>query len=121
MNTKSFFVVVVLILGLVTILPRAAGAEASGEEARIRALLSHVSSLSTATFIRNGKSYKADNAAEFLRRKWEANRKSIRTATDFINVAATKSTTTGKPYLIRFKDGREVPCGEYLTQRLKSL
>jgi len=122
MNPKSVLAaVVMLILGLVLILPHGNAAEPSGEEARIKALLSHVASLETATFIRNGKDYKATDAAEFLRRKWGANKESIKTASDFIKVAATKSSTTGKPYLIRFKDGKEVPCGEYLMQRLKAM
>ena len=38
----------------------------------------------------------------------------------FIAKAASVSSTSGKPYLIRFKDGREVKCGDYLKERLKN-
>ena len=30
-----------------------------------------------------------------------------------------ESSTTGKAYMIRFKDGKEVACGPYLAGRLK--
>ena len=58
MNAKSVLVaVVMLVLGLVLILPQGNAAESSGEEARIKALLSHVASLENATFFRNGKDF----------------------------------------------------------------
>jgi hypothetical protein len=92
----------------------------SGPDAKINALISHVESLTNATFVRNGKEYTSANAAKFLRGKWDANKKDVKTPEDFISKVATKSSTTGKPYLIRFKDGRETPCAEYLTGRLKN-
>jgi hypothetical protein len=63
----------------------------------------------------------AKNAAKFLRGKWDANQKQIHTAKDFIELAATKSSTTGKPYLIRFQDGRQKPCAEILLAELKRI
>jgi hypothetical protein len=100
-----------------------AGAEkiASAESAKIEALISHVEKLPDATFIRNDSNYDAKSAAKFLRGKWRANEKEIKTATDFIAKVATGSSTTGKPYRIRFKDAREIACAEYLTTELKKL
>jgi len=46
--------------------------------------------------------------------------KGIASAEDFINKVASVSSTTGKPYLIKFSDGREVKCGDYLKERLKA-
>lgn len=40
---------------------------------------------------------------------------------DFIEKIASKSSTSGKPYLIRFNDGREVQGGEYLRAKLAKL
>jgi len=40
---------------------------------------------------------------------------------DFIDKVATVSGTSGKPYVIRFKDSREVKCGDYLTAELKKM
>lgn len=92
--------------------------EAADEKGRIEGLISQIENLKDATFIRNGKSYDAKSAGKFLRGKWQANEKDIRTAEDFIEKAASVSSTTGKPYLIQFSDGREVKCGEYLKEVL---
>lgn len=91
------------------------------EQEKIEALISHVQGLESAAFIRNGSDYSAANAAKFLRAKWDRNKKDVATAADFIAKVASMSGTSGKPYLIRFKDGREVPCGEYLTGQLKKM
>ncbi|MEQ1853378.1 MAG: DUF5329 family protein, partial [Chthoniobacteraceae bacterium] len=73
---------------------------APAEKAKIEALISHLETLKDATFIRNGRDYDAKTAAKFLRGKWEANQKEIKTAADFVSKAATKSSTSGKPYVI---------------------
>ena len=78
-------------------------------------------SLKDATFVRNGSDYDPKSAAKFLRGKWQANEKEIKTAPDFIAKAASVSSTTGKPYMIHFKNGKQVKCGEYLTEELKKL
>lgn len=91
------------------------------ETEKIQALLKHVASLQDARFVRNGKEYDAGTAARFLRGKWEAHRDEVKTARDFIEKVASASSTSGKPYLIRFKDGREVRSRQYLGERLKEL
>lgn len=72
-----------------------------------------------AAFIRNDKAYDAKTAAFFLRRKWQANAEQVRTVGDFIEKIASRSSTTGRPYSIKMKDGREIECGLYLTDVLK--
>jgi len=67
-----------------------------------------------AAFVRNDKSYDVKTAAEFLRRKWKANEGDVATVKDFIEKIASKSSTSARPYVIRFKDGREVQSGEFL-------
>ena len=89
------------------------------EKDKIEALIDHIEHLSDAKFIRNGSDYDAKTAARFLRGKWERDEKRIKTATDFIEKVGTESSTTGKPYLIRLTDGREVKCGDYLKDVLK--
>ena len=66
-----------------------------------------------ATFIRNGKEYGAFDAALHLERKWKANRSKVKTVDDFITIVATKSSITGKPYLIRMADGTEVETAKW--------
>jgi hypothetical protein len=82
-----------------------AGADAASDDEtrKIQALLADVERMD-ATFVRNGKTYDAKTAAEFLRRKWKANDADVATANDFIEKIASKSSTSGKPYLIRFKE-----------------
>lgn len=97
-------------------------AQAAGEEkVKIEGLISHIEGLDSASFVRNGKDYSAANAGKFLRAKWNRDDKEVKTAADFIAKVATASGTTGKAYVIRFKDGKETPCGEYLTAQLKKL
>lgn len=93
----------------------------SGEKEKIEALIRHVEGLRGATFIRNDRDYDAKTAARFLRGKWQANERSIRTAGDFINKAASASGTTGKAYRIRLADGKETASGDYLHAVLKKL
>ncbi len=91
------------------------------EKAKIDALIADLETKSDAKFVRNGSEYDAKSAAKFLRGKWQAHDGEIKTAADFIAKAATGSSTSGKPYLIRFKDGSEVRCSEYLSAKLKKL
>src|SRR5687768_16880427 len=91
------------------------------EKQKIEALIAKVEALEDARFIRNGSDYDAKTAAKFLRGKWGANEDEIKTAQDFIAKAGTASGTSGKPYLIRLKDGREIPCAEYLKGELAKL
>lgn len=92
-----------------------------GEKKKIEALLSLVEMSSDASFIRNGSEYDAKSATKFLRGKWQAHAKEIATAEDFIAKAATRSSTTGMPYIIRFKGEGDKPCADYLSEQLKKL
>ena len=122
MNTRAFLRCMTgFLLLLATSLPSLAANPALTEKAKIESLISQVENLKDATFVRNGSDYDAKSAAKFLRGKWESNAKDIKTATDFIAKVATVSSTTGKAYMIRFKDGKQVKCGEYLTEALKKL
>ncbi len=91
------------------------------EKQKIEALITHVEDLKDAKFVRNDREYDAKTAAKFLRGKWEANEAKVKTAKDFIDKAASVSSTTGKPYLIRFKDGKDVKSGDYLRAELQKL
>ena len=91
------------------------------EKEKIEALIKHLEDLKDAKFVRNGMEYDAKSAAKFVRGKWESNEKEIKTAKDFIKRAASESATSGKPYLIRFKDGKETKSGEYMLAELKKL
>jgi hypothetical protein len=69
-------------------------------------------------FIRNGKEYSAAECADHLRDKLGKARDRVRTTNDFINGAASKSYLSGKPYMVKFADGRTQPTGEWLRAHL---
>jgi len=78
------------------------------EKQKIEALIKQVSDLKEAKFIRNGSTYEVSSAVRLLHGKWDAK-------------IASVSGTSGKPYLIRFKDGREITSREYLLAELQKL
>jgi hypothetical protein len=94
---------------------------AAPEKQKIDALIKHVGNLKDAKFVRNGSVYEPAIAVRFLRGKWDANKAEVKTVRDFIDKVATKSGTSGKPYLIRFNDGKEIPSREFLLAELKKL
>jgi hypothetical protein len=91
------------------------------EAGRIEALIVAVSRMSDAAFIRNGQAYDSATAAEFLRRKWQAQSSKVASAEDFIAKVASFSSTTGQPYLVRFSDSREIPCSAFFAAELAKL
>ncbi len=101
--------------------PLRAAEDAARELRIIEALITHLEGLEGAVFIRNGEEYDAARAASFVRAKWKSKRNAIKTAVDFIEKAASISSTTGQPYLIRFADGRELKGRDYLFARLNEL
>jgi Family of unknown function (DUF5329) len=45
----------------------------------------------------------------------------VNTAQQFIDQIASKSSTTGQPYLIRYADGKTVPAALFLGDELKRM
>jgi len=91
------------------------------EKQKIEALIAHVANLENATFIRNGEEYPPADAADHMRTKLDYAGSRVKTALQFIEHIASKSSMSGEPYLIRFDDGREVESGPYLTGVLRHL
>jgi len=96
-------------------------AEPRSEKEKIEALIGIVHDLKDAKFIRNGSEYDGPAAADHMRTKWSAGSGSIKTAKDFIKLAATGSSVSGKPYLIRFKTGKEQSSADFLLAQLDRL
>lgn len=91
------------------------------EMQKIESLISTVENLKDATFIRNGTEYDCKAAAKHMRTKWEFAGDRVKTARQFIRDLASSSSETGQPYLIRFKDGREIKSGDFLSAELDKL
>lgn len=115
------YIVSLLVSALVLAASLTLAAPPSAERKKIEMLIEQVRDLKDAEFVRNGSSYNARHAATFLRRKWQANDSSVQTARDFIDKVASESGTSGKPYLIRFNDGKEIQSREFLLVRLQNL
>jgi hypothetical protein len=91
------------------------------EKTKIEALIRSVASANDVQFVRNGRAYDSATAATFLRRKWQANASDVSSARDFVEKIASASGTSGKPYLIRRKDGSEINSKDFLLAELKKL
>ena len=74
---------------------------------------------SNATFVRNGAAHTPAEAAAHIKAKYEHFKSSIKTPEDFIMLSASKSLLTGKPYLVRTPDGKEIHLDAWLTDALK--
>jgi hypothetical protein len=111
------------ILGAAVALPRLAQANClpTVERQRIEALIGAVERRADVTFIRNGRPYGAATAAQFLRGKWRSREADICSAADFIAKAASFSSTTGDPYLVRLREGREMLAAEFFRAQLAQL
>ena len=105
-----------LALAVVTLC--AAPAQGANVEAEIDHLLTFIAG-SPCAFIRNGVSYDGAQAVDHIKDKYEHYRAEIRSAEDFIALAASKSAMSGKPYLVQC-DAAEMPAAEWLTQELSA-
>src|SRR3712207_140649 len=69
-------------------------AAAPSEPQKIERLIQTVAELKDAKFIRNGSEYDAKQAAEHLRRKWQAAGDKVSSAEQFIDLIASKSSAS---------------------------
>jgi len=91
------------------------------ETDKINHLIASVEGLQGATFIRNGSEHDARTASNHLRRKLKAMGDKVKTAEDFIEFCASKSSMTGEPYLIRLADGSIIKSELFFNDKLKFL
>jgi hypothetical protein len=90
------------------------------ETAKIQYLITSVETLEGAKFIRNGREYDAGTASGHLRLKLKTAGGKVRTAEDFIDLCASRSSMTGQPYLIRFTDGSTVKSETFFRDKLRA-
>ena len=70
---------------------------------------------------RNGKTYDAAKAISHIEKKYAYFEDEIKSTEDFIEFSATKSTMSGKYYMVRCGDGEQVKTREWLIQELEDL
>jgi hypothetical protein len=93
-------------------------AQTNIESKKIEFLLHEVEQLKGAKFWRNGSSYAPKQAADHLRMKWGKAGGAVKTAKDFIEKIASKSSMSGKPYEIEFENGTRVETRVFLFKKL---
>jgi ribonucleotide monophosphatase NagD (HAD superfamily) len=91
------------------------------EEQKINHLLQYIATLKQAVFIRNGSEHSATEAAAHLEKKWKQAKSEVITAEDFIQKIASRSSMSGKPYLVSFGPNKTFSCEMLLQLELKKL
>jgi hypothetical protein len=95
--------------------------QALSEKAKIELLIKSISDLKGASFFRNGSSHSAKEAAEHLKKKWKYAEDDIETAAQFIEKLASKSSISGKAYIIRLADGTDIMARVFLVNELRRI
>ena len=96
-------------------------APSAAEMARIERLLVMIGSRRDMRLVRNGTEHDNATAVSFLRGKLKHYGDDIKTAEEFIDRLASKSSTTGQLYWVKLPDGREIPAGDFLRIELARL
>ena len=87
---------------------------------KIEALIVAVEARRDLKFIRLDTEHTAGEAGRMLRVKLSFAGDRVKTVDDFIDHVAT-ATMSGKPYFVRYPDGKEVTSAEFLRQELKRI
>ncbi len=106
-----------LIILMTLIMPCMAVANPDNTDREIQHLTAYIAG-AECRFIRNGKEYGPEAARKHLQKKYEYTRSRIKTTEDFIQAVASKSSMSGKPYIIRCK-GQTMLCADWLGMELK--
>lgn len=111
-----------LLVLLLSIHPAFAGKTPAPIRAEIDALLARLDT-SACEFHRNGTWHKPDAAKKHLLRKLEyiEKRTTLRSTEQFIQLAGTSSSASGKPYRVRCKGAAAVPSARWLKAELKKV
>jgi hypothetical protein len=111
-----------LLLALVLAVPLAAQATPARAEREISALIEGLRD-SPCHFQRNGRWYDGERAAAHLRRKYDyvSNRGGVQSAEAFIELAASRSSFTGRPYRVRCGEAAAMDAGAWFRARLALL
>ncbi len=110
---------VTVLLLLLLLIPGVLGAKDAREEKRIEYLLQTVEAFKGAAFIRNGSEYDAKDAGKHLRMKLKMAADRVKTAEDFIEVCASRSSFSGDAYKIRLPDGTTTETAPFFRTKLR--
>jgi len=116
-QTLSLLAIALAVFSL--LLPPAADA---GREASLDRTIQHLITYvarSDLTFVRNSGKYDGKQASEHMQKKYAHFRDRIKTPEDFIELCASRSLLSGKPYLVITEQG-EISTHDWLTAELET-
>ena len=116
---KKVFSIIVLSLVL---LAAAAFADRAMEGAKLAATINYLFSFvanSECSFIRNDKTYTPQEAVSHMKRKYAHFKDDIKSPEDFIRLSASKSLISGRPYMVKPRDGQMMKSETWLLEALK--
>lgn len=91
---------------------------AQTEHDKILRWMRAVEGLDGAKFIRNGSPHTPAETAKHLRKKLDAAGDWVRTAYDFLDGVASRSSLSGESHLVEYPDGRRIPAADCLRAEL---
>jgi hypothetical protein len=94
------------------------GGQADPVDQTIQYLIARVAR-SDLTFIRNSEHHTGQQASEHMQKKYEHFRSEIKTPEDFIDLCASRSLLTGKPYLVINEQGETIRTSDWLVAALR--
>jgi hypothetical protein len=97
--------------------PLSQGGEPTPLDATIQHLIAYVAQ-SDLTFVRNAEKHTGKEASEHIRKKYAHFKGKIKTPEDFIDLCASQSLLTRKPYLVINDKGEAVSTREWLKAEL---
>lgn len=106
-----------LLLSLLLAAGPAASAPTERVDATIQYLIDHVAG-SELTFVRNTSEFTPGEAAAHMQNKYRHFRDDIESPEDFIELCATRSLMSGKPYLVIDRQGNTHGTGDWLRAEL---
>lgn len=109
-----FFFIAAMMIGTVA----SADAPKTQAEQEVHYLLQYVAT-SGATFIRNGDEHSAEDAADHMAMKYRRASRYAKTAEDFIDNLASKSSFSGKAYTVVTADGQNLTSRDWLYSALE--
>ena len=85
--------------------------------AKVHSLIQSIRA-SECTFVRNNKEHSAEDAAQHLEMKFNRAKRRIKSAEQFIEKVASKSSLSGKPYLVRCPNMEDTQAARWFAGQL---
>ena len=118
--TGKYLFVFFLLISVARVWPNEVQARLTEDE-KIRRLIVFVRNLKGAVFIRNDSEHTTGEAADHMELKLKKAGNQVKTAIQFIDLCASKSTLSGKDYQVRLSGGKTVKSSVLLMEELKRI